>query len=226
VTSWVKRGSACVLVASLALTASGCAGNPKLDPKSEPVASERKAAVDSMLAGARAAGGQFGSGTPLGVRTDTRCEAGTDNWKIHDPYRAKCSALVVTAYAVDIPPLPAVSGLDARLKATRWSPGERTLTGDLGPVESLEARNQLALRLYDRVGLGYLGPGGKTLSVRLQKAVTAVATPEPTVTTIPGGIYFGSTEGTNWQEAWVKERTHHPYLLVVTGYAIFSKQPW
>ena len=224
--SWVRRGFLCLLVAALAEAASGCAGNPKLDPTSEPVASERKAVVDSMLVGARAAGGQFGAGTRLGVRTDTRCEAGTDNWKIHDPYRSQCYVEVVTAYSVDIPPLPAVSDLDARLKAERWGPGERTLTGDLGPVESLEARNQLARRLYGPAGLGYVGADGAALRVRLQTAVTAVATPEPTVTAIPGGIYFGSTEGTNWQEAWVKERTHHPYLLVVTGYAPFSKQPW
>jgi hypothetical protein len=224
--SWVKRGFLCLLVATLAEAASGCAGNPKLDPTSEPVASQRKAVVDSMLAGAQAASGQFGAGTPLGVRMDTRCEAGTDNWKIHNPYRSQCFVEVVTAYSLDIPPLPAVSDLDARLKAERWSPGERTLTGELGPVESLEARNQLARRLYDPAGLGYDGADGAALRVRLQTAVTAVATPDPTVTAIPGGIYFGSTEGTNWQEAWVKERTHHPNLLVVTGWATFSKQPW
>jgi len=107
-----------------------------------------------MLVGARVAGGQFGAATPLGVRTDTRCEAGTDNWKIHDPYRSQCSVEVVAAYSVDVPPLPAVSDLDARLKAERWSLGERTLTDDLGPVVSLEARNQLA-----RVGCGMFHGG-------------------------------------------------------------------
>jgi hypothetical protein len=80
---------------------------------------------------------------------------------------------------------------------------------------------------YDRLpfGLRYLGPDGARLTLRLQTSVTVVETPEPTLTAIPVGVYL-STEGKNWQEAWVKERTHHPYLLVVTGWATFSKQPW
>lgn len=228
-TRGVKRGSAWVLVAMLALaTSASCASNPKLDPTVEPVAAQRKAAVDDMLAGARAAGAQFGARTPLGVRTDTACNAGTDNWKIHDPYRSTCWVSVSTAYAVDIPPIPALSGLDARLKTAGWtpSPGGWTLTGGRGEIIDLEAWNQHDYGLDDLAGVGYAGPNGAVFSVRPQKSVVAVSTPEPRMSVIPGGAYFGSTEGTNWQETWVRERAHHPYVLLVGATTVFAKQPW
>jgi hypothetical protein len=43
---------------------------------------------------------------------------------------------------------------------------------------------------------------------------------------IPGGAYFGSTEGASWQETWVRERAHHPYVLLVGASADFATQPW
>jgi hypothetical protein len=181
-----------------------------------------------MLAAARAVGAQFDAGSPLGATTDTTCSAGTDNWKIHDPYRSKCSAWVRTAYAVDIPPLPALSGVDARLKATGWTPnpGGWTLTGGRGEVVDLEAWNRLGFSLDDLAGVGYVGPHGEVLSVRPQTSVMAVPTPGPKMSAIPGGAYFGSTEGTNWQETWVRERAHHPYVLLVGAATDFAKQPW
>jgi hypothetical protein len=225
----VKRFSAWVLVAMLALaTGTGCAGNPNLDPTVEPVATQRKAAINDMLAGARAAGAQFGAATPLGVTTDTTCSAGTDNWKIHDPYRSKCSVWVRTAYAVDIPPILALSGLDARLKAAGWtpSPGGWTLTGGRGEIIDLEAWNRHGYSLDDLAGVGYSGPHGEVLSVRPQRSAVAVPTPGPRMSAIPGGAYFGSTEGTNWQETWMTERAHHPYVLLVGASTDFATQPW
>jgi hypothetical protein len=212
-------------------TGAGCAGNPKLDPTVEPVAAERKATVDGMLAAARAVGAQFGASTPLGVTTDTTCVAGTDNWKIHDPYRSKCSVWVRTAYAVDIPPIPALSGLDARLKAAGWSPspGGWTLTGGRGEIVDLEAWNRHGYSLDDLAGVGYVGYVGsnvEVLSVRPQRSAVAVPTPGPRMSAIPGGAYFGSTEGASWQETWVRERAHHPYVLLVGASADFATQPW
>jgi hypothetical protein len=229
VTGGVKRGLAWVLVAMLAMvTSAGCASNPKLDPTVEPVTAQRKASIDGMLAAARAVGAQFGAATPLGVRTDTACSAGTDNWESHDPYRSKCFAWVTTAYAVDIPPLPALSGLDARLKTTGWtpSPGGWSLTGGRGEVVDLEAWNRLGFSLDDLVGVGYVGPYGEMLKVRPQRSVMTVLTPEPQMSAIPGGVYFGRTEGTNWQETWAGERAHHPYVLLVSASSDFAQQPW
>jgi len=229
VTRGVKRGSAWVLVAMLAVaTGAGCAGNPKLDPTVEPVAAQRKAAVDGMLAAARAVGAQFDAGTPLGVRTDTTCSAGTDNWEVHDPYRSTCWVWVTTAYAVDIPPLPALSGLDARLKAAGWTPSPPgwRLTGGRAQVDDLEAWTRQGFSLDDLAGVGYAGPHGEVLSVRPQRSVVAVSTPGPRMSAIPSGAYFGSTEGTNWQETWVRERAHHPYVLLVSAATDFAKQPW
>ena len=226
VTKGVKRGSAWVLVAMLTLAIAGCTGNPKLDPAAEPVAAERKAAVDGMLAAARAVGAQFGAGTPLGVRTDTSCSPGEDNWEVHDPYRTTCSVWVTTAYAVDIPPIPALSGLDARLKATGWTPstGGWSLTGGRGDVVDLEAWNRLGFKLDDLAGVAYGGPHGEVLSVRPQRSAAPVPTPEPKLSAIPGAVL--STEGTNWQDAWVKEQAHHPYVLLVGASTAFAKQPW
>lgn len=232
VTRGVKHGTACILVALLALaTSTGCTSNPKLDPTAEPVAAERKAAVDGMLAAARAVGAQFGAGTPLGVRTDTSCSAGTDNWEVHESYRSTCWVWVTTAYAVDIPPIPALSGLDARLKAVGWTPSGAgwTLTGGRGDVVDLAAWNRHGYNLDDLDMVGYhssVGSNVARLSVRPQRSVVTVSTPGPKTSAIPGGNYFGSTEGTNWQDTWVKERAHHSYVLLVGASSEFAKQPW
>jgi len=231
VTKGVKRGSAWVLVAMLTLAIAGCAGNPKLDPAAEPVATERKAAVDSMLTAARAVGAQFGAGTPLGVRTDTSCSPGEDNWEVHEPYRSTCWVWVTTAYAVDIPPIPALSGLDARLKAVGWTPSGAgwTLTGGRGDIVDLTAWNRHGYSLDDLAFVGYdtfVGSNLEGLSVRPQRSVVTVSKPGPKTSAIPGGNYFGSTEGTNWQDTWAKERANHPYVLLVSASSEFAKQPW
>lgn len=135
---------------------------------------------------------------------------------------------MTTAYAVDVPPLPALSGLDSRLKAAVWtpSPGGWSLTGGRGEVVDLEAWSRLGFSLDDLVGVGYVGPHGEVLKVRPQRSAMTVMTPEPQMSAIPGGAYFGSTEGTNWQESWVRERAHHPYVLMVRGATDFATQPW
>jgi len=67
VTRGVKRGSACVLVAMLALATAGCGAPKPLDPTSDTIAPQKKAAVESLLQGARAAADQFGAGDALNV---------------------------------------------------------------------------------------------------------------------------------------------------------------
>jgi len=216
---WILLAAAPVL--------SGCAGDPPLlDPTSATVASQRQAAVDDLLQGARAAADQFDAGDALGVRTDTACTAGTDNWKIHDPYRSTCYVELTTAYAVDIAPLPALSGLEDRLTAGGWHSrlGGWTLTGGRGQIDGLEAWNRHGYRLEDLDSILYDGPPGATLTVRLQASATPVSTPEPARVAQPGGAYFVSTEGTDWQAAWTPQRSHHPYLLLVSGSFTFAQQ--
>lgn len=80
----MMRGWFWILLVATTLL-SGCTGEPpRLDPTSGTVASQRQAAVDDLRHGARAAADQFLAGDALGVRTDTTCTAGTDNWEIHD----------------------------------------------------------------------------------------------------------------------------------------------
>jgi len=40
------------------------------------------------------------------------------------------------------------------------------------------------------------------------------------------GPYYGSTDGSDWQEAWAQQQSRHPYLLVVSGSVGFANQPW
>jgi hypothetical protein len=223
VTIWVKRVSACVLVASLAMATAGCAESPKLDPKSEPVASQRKAAVATLLKGARVAADQFGAGAALGVRTDTRCNPGTDNWKIHDQFRSTCTVEVTTAYTVDVPPLPALSALQEPLKAEGWDPDGDGLHLNGGPYMG---------------GVGYNGHFNSSqvvtppvdASLRFSALASSAAVPalKPAlvVQTLAGRPYLVSREGVDWQVAWTKQRSQHPYLLLVSGSAVFAQQPW
>ena len=224
VTSLVKRGSACVLVASLALATAGCAESPKLDPKSEPVASQREAAVATLLKGARVAADQFGAGAPLGVRTDTRCNPGTDNWKIHDQFRSTCTVEVETAYAVDVPPLPALSALREPLKAEGWDPDgaglvhnrKRGMVGEYynGHFNS----SQVVSPLVD---------SSLVFTALASSAAVPAVKPELVVQTfLAGRPYLVSREGVDWQVAWTKPRSQHHYLLLVSGSAVFAQQPW
>lgn len=165
----------CVLVAAASIM-SGC-GEPKpLDPTSATIASQKKAAVESLLQGARAAADQFGAGTALGVRTDTVCTRGTKNWKIHDLYRSTCTVQLTTAYAVDISPMPALSGLEERLKAEGWYPRGVgwTLTRGRGDVVDLAAWNRHGYHLEDLVGVGYTGPQAASLGFRPVASSTPV----------------------------------------------------
>lgn len=214
-------------VAGLGNTA-GCADNSKLDPTSEPVASQRKAAVESLLQGARAAADQFGAGDALGVRTDTVCTPGTKNWKIHDLYRSECYVQLTTAYAVDISPMPALSGLDERLKTEGWYlRGGWTLTGGRGDIVDLTAWNRHGYHLDDLAGVGYTGPQDGSLGFKPVASSTPVPAVEPTIVVQSGlGAYFASKEGADWQVAWTKQRSQHPYVLLVGGIATFAQQPW
>jgi len=223
----VMRGWFWILVVATPLL-SGCAGDPPLlDPTSGTVASQRQAAVDDLLHGARAAADQFLAGDALGVRTDTACTAGTDNWKIQDSDRSTCYVKLTTAYAVDVPALPALSGLDNRLAVAGWrsTRGGWTLTGGRGQVDGIEALNRLGYHLEDLEGITYGGPPGAAMGVRLQASATPVSTPEPAASVQPGGAYFASTEGTDWQTAWAQQRSAHPYLLLVSGSFNFARQP-
>jgi hypothetical protein len=241
VTNWVKRGSACVLVASLALAAAGCADSPKLDPKSEPVASQRKAAVATLLKGARVTADQFGAGAALGARTDTRCNPGTDNWKIHDQFRSTCTVEVTTAYAVDVPPLPVLSAMPEPLKAEGWDPDGHgwVLNRGRGEVADLAALSRGGYHLDDLVGMGYTGhfdssqvstplvDSSLVLRPFASSAVVPEVAPAPVVQTfLAGRPYLVSQEGVDWQVAWAKQRSQHPYLLVVYGETTFAQQPW
>lgn len=218
----------CILVAA-ALVLSGCAGDPRLlDPISGAIASQRKAAVDDVLQGAGAVADQFDAGGALGVRTDTVCSAGTDNWKIHDPYRSECFVELTTAYAVDISPLPALSGLETPLKTEGWFPrtGGWKLTGGRGEVNDLATWNRLGYHLDDLDSIAFTGRHDGFLSIRPQSSSTPVLPPKPANVVQPGGAYFVSTEGTDWQAAWTQQQSDHPYLLLVSGIVTFARQPW
>lgn len=70
-----------------------------------------------MLNLARVTADQVDAGSPLGVRTDTKCHRGDRGWPHNDDdvARSTCHVVVTTAYAVDIAPLPALAGLDPHL---------------------------------------------------------------------------------------------------------------
>lgn len=218
------------LVAGALLLAGGCGGPPPLDPTSGAVAAQRTAVVESMLGVARVAANQLGAGSPLGVRTDTRCLPGDRRGPHNDDDKARstCNVVVTTAYAVDVAPLPALDGLDSRLALTGWQNyGGWILTAGRGGVSGLEAWNRLGYRLEDLDGLAYSGPQGEHVSLRLQPSAASVPAPEPVAQAQTGlGPYFASTDGTDWQEAWAQQQSRHRYLLVVSGSVVFANQPW
>lgn len=198
-------------------------------PTSETIAPQKAAAVESLLQGARAAADQFEAGVALGARTDTVCTRGTQGLMSHDWYRSECSVRLTTAYAVDISPMPALSGLDERLKPEGWylRGAGWTLTRGRGDVVDLKAWNRNGYHLKDLVGVGYTGPQGASLGIRPVASSTPVPAVEPTIVVRSGpGAYFASKEGADWQIAWTKQRSRHPYLLLVGGLATFAQQPW
>ena len=212
----------------LALATAGCGAPKPLDPTSDTIAPQKKAAVESLLQGARAAADQFGAGTALGVRTDTRCTRGAKDWWNHDLYRSECHVQLTTAYAVDISPIPALSGLDERLKTEGWylRGAGWTLTGGRGDIVDLTACNQHGYHLEDLAGVGYTGPQDASLGFKPVASSTPVPAVEPMIVARPDGAYFVSKEGADWQVAWTKQRSRHPYLLLVGGLATFAQQPW
>jgi len=183
--------------------------------------------VDDLRAAAKETASQFEAGNALAVRTDTTCTEGTDNWKIHDPYRSTCHVELMTADAVDISPLPALSGLADRLTAVGWySTGGWTLTGGRGEVVDFEAWNRHGYRLEDLGSANCGGPHGATLTVDLRTSETPVSMPEPAIAARPGpgAVYFASTDGTNWQAVWTQQQSQHPYVLVLGGSVAFAQQ--
>ena len=213
----------------LALGTAGCGAPEPLDPTSEAIAPQKKAAVESLLQGARAAADQFGAAAALGVRTDTVCTRGTKDMWNHSLYRSECYVMLTMAYAVDISPIPALPGLDERLKPEGWylRGAGWTLTGGRGDIVDLTAWNQHGYHLEDLAGVGYTGPQGASLGFKPVASSTPVPAVEPTIVVRSGpGAYFVSKEGADWQVAWTKQQSRHPYLLLVGGFATFAQQPW
>ena len=225
----VRRGLVCILVAAAASLTAGCSDSrPHLDPTSATVTSQRNAAVGDLMEAARAAGAQFDAGTPLAVWTDNWCDPGIDSVKTRTRFRSTCYASVFTAYAVDIPPLPALTGLESRLAKLAWhqDPSGWTLTGGRGEVIDLKAWNRLGHRLEDLEGVHFRGPREATLGVRPQRSATPVPAPRPANVVAPGGTYYANTEGINWQDAWKQQRTQHPYVVEVSGMVTYAGQGW
>jgi hypothetical protein len=225
----LRRGLVCILVAAAVSLATGCSiHRPFLDPTSATPTSQRNAAVADLLAAARAAGAQFNAGTPLAVRTETWCTQGIDSFNTRTRYRSTCYVSMFTAYAVDIPPLPALSGLELRLAKLAWhqDPSGWTLTGGRGEVVDLKAWNRLGFRLEDLDGVRYRGPREALLVVRPQLSETPAPAPRPPIVTAPGGTYYARSEGSNWQEAWKQQATQHPYVVEVGGMVTYAGQGW
>lgn len=232
----LRRGLVCILVTAAAALTAGCSDNrPHLDPTSATVTSQRKAAVGDLMLATRAAGAQFGAGTPLAVRTDDWCDPGIENFSTRERFRSTCYVTVFTAYAVDIPPLPALSGLESRLAKLAWrqDPSGWTLTGGRGEVIDLEAWNRQGRRLEDLEGVHFrgpqeeiLGPREATLMVRPQRAETLVPAPRPANVVAAGGTYYAKSEGRNWQDAWKQQRNLHPYVVEVGGMVTYAGQGW
>lgn len=216
----------------VALLATGCGGGPaRLDPTAGRVAAQRKAAIGDLMEGIRVVADQFDAGEALGVRTDTACTPGERGWP-HDgneQYRSSCWARVTTAYALDVAPLPALSGLNQPLAAAGWRSDVDgwTLTAGRGMALNLESLTRYGLHLEDIEHVRYRGSRDAMLTLQLQASTTPAPERDPVIRAQTGrGAYFGSTEGADWQQAWAKQLTQHPYLLVVTGSVVFANQPW
>jgi hypothetical protein len=209
---------------------------PKLDPTTGVVAQQRQAAIDSISQASTVVGTQLGAASSLGARTDTACVPGDKGWPHNDDdlYRSECWVEVTTAYAVDVPPLPALGALDAPLAAVGWAQrGGRfpepnwSLTAGRGAAESFEAFTRGGYQLEDLEAVGYVGPRQASLSIQPRHADFAV--PEPKLPLVPQhglGSYFATTQGVDWQIDWAQQRTSHSYVVIVTGSLTFAEQRW
>ncbi|MGH3849008.1 MAG: hypothetical protein ACRDRT_04785, partial [Pseudonocardiaceae bacterium] len=194
-------------------------------------AAQRKAAIGDLVEGIRVVAGQFDAGEALGVRTDTVCTPGERGWP-HDGnelYRSSCWVQVTTAYALDVAPLHALSGLAQPLAAAGWRSdlGGWTLTAGRGEALDLESFTWNGYHLEDIEHVRYTGGRDAMLTLQLQASTTPAPERDPVIRAQTGrGAYFGSTEGADWQQAWAKELTQRPYLLLVKGFVVFANQPW
>ena len=216
------------LAAVLLLTA--CGDPDPLTATDEEVVAARDRATESMTAGLQALAGEFGAGTPLGTRVDTRCSAGTDNWKIHDRYRSTCSTSITTAFATDRDPqelLSDVAALDAfedRLSDVGWGGAEWFVAGETGMPLDAYVLGLSGRPLPQLSGVRVYDGEGTSIALSFHRADEPVPAPDPPLhPTEPYPAEGGGTQGTDWQDAWTGQTS---WLLTGGGDAEIAQQPW
>ncbi len=144
-----------------------------------------------------------------------------------------CSVSVTTAYAMDSPPIPALAGLAAKLAPPRYGEehsGVRFWNLGYGFDADAAARKRIRVTLKElhdgRHDVVYSGGQQGSLSIAPQISAEPVQDVAPAEMTAAGGAYYARVEGTNWQNAWASQRSHHRYLVIVSAKATFAEQDW
>jgi hypothetical protein len=227
--------------AALAVLAllTGCGDPELLDPTEEPLAGDRERIVARVTEGMTVAADQLGAGGPLGTRVDTRCSAGTDDWKTHDTHRSTCDVSISMGFVLDAAPAEALGGVDGlelfeeRMLAVGWGGADWFLAGnpwgtgvtpDHLRTYGRPASDVIGVRLWD-----HSGDSGAHLDLAFRSATEPVEPPSRPLDDVehsPVGLYHGDTEGSGWQDAWATERAAHPFALVGRGDAVLAEQSW
>ena len=228
------RQTASALAVLTLLTA--CGDHELLDPTEEPLVSEREDLVAELTGGLDAVADELGAGDPLATRVDTRCSAGTDNWKIQDQYRSTCEVAVTMAFPVDVDPfaglggLPGIERFEASLRDAGWGAAHWSQEDGDGYGVDSDWLRQSGRPVVGLSGVRLWNGDAHRSIVRLG-VLTATDPVEPprepldSVEHSPVGIYHGDTEGSDWQDVWATERGTHGFVLVGHGEAVLAEQP-
>jgi hypothetical protein len=146
---------------------------------------------------------------------------------VHDLYRSECRVQLTTAYAVDISPMPALSGLDVRLKTEGW---HLRGPGGLSPADAATSwisQPGISMATTSRTWPESATPGRRMHPLALSRW------PPP----LPCRRWNRRSSRDRWGILRQQGRGRlagsldeavipAPLLLLVGGIAIFAQQPW
>jgi len=225
----MRSRSRAVAPLAAVLLLSACGDPDPLTAADEEVVAARDRAAEAMTAGLSALAGELGAEEPLGTRVDTRCSAGTDNWKIHDRYRSTCSTSVSTAFAIDHDPgalftdVAALQAFEDRLSDAGWGAAEWWVAGNDTALR-VPVLGSAGQPLGEVEGVRVYDGQGRSIGLSFQRADEPVPAPDPPLhPTEPYPAEGGGTQGTDWQDAWTGQTS---WLLTGGGDAEIAQQAW